>query len=117
MATAPEAAATNQAALQGGANAAARLPNLLGMSRADAHIAIRNQRFQYHGTTQGGMCATDTQMGLKSGSGPTGEVMRLGPRLPGQRHRPRYDYFGNPAAHPQGEFLPPLPGHGRTGPP
>jgi hypothetical protein len=95
-----------------GGNAAARLPNLQGMSRADAHIAIRNQGFQYHGTTSGGYVRYRHPDGSDIWIRPNGEVMRLGPKPPGQPNRPRYDSSGNLADHPQGEFLPPLPGQG-----
>jgi hypothetical protein len=93
-------------------NAATKLPNLQGMSRADAHIAIRNKGFQYHGTTSGGYVRYRHSDGSEIWIRPNGEVMRLGPKPPGQPNRPRYDPSGNVADHPQGEFLPPLPGHG-----
>jgi hypothetical protein len=95
-----------------GSNAAARLPNLQGMDRADAHIAIRNLGFQYHGTTRGGYVRYRHPDGSEIWIRPNGEVMRLGPRPPGQPNRPRYDPSGNVGEHPQGEFLPPLLGHG-----
>jgi len=95
-----------------GGDAASRLPNLQGMDRADAHIAIRSQGFQLHGTTSGGYVRYRHPDGSEIWIRPNGEVMRLGPRPPGQRHRPRYDSSGNVGVYPQGEFLPPLPGHG-----
>jgi RHS repeat-associated protein len=95
-----------------GGNAAARLPQLQGMSRADAHIAIRSQGFQCHGTTRGGYVRYRHPDGSEVWIRPNGEVIRLGPKPLGQPHRPRYDPSGNVGKHPQGEFLPPLPGQG-----
>jgi RHS repeat-associated protein len=96
----------------GGTNAAARLRSLKGKSRAEAHKTIRNQGFEYHGTTRGGYVRYRHPDGSEIWIRPNGEVMRLGPKPPGQPNRPRYDSRGNVADHPQGECLPPLPGQG-----
>src|SRR5262249_33769607 len=105
----PNAEATMMAnnAPQGGANAGARLPNLQGMSRVEAHIAIRNQGFEYHGTTRGGYVRYRHADGSEIWIRPNGEVMRYGPRVEGRPGHPRLDRFGNPADHPADEFVPP----------
>lgn len=93
--------------------AAARLSTLEGMDRADAHIAIRSLGFEYNGMTAGLYVRYRHSDGSVIWIRPNGEVMRLGPKLPGQRYCPRYDPNGNVGHHPQGEFLPALPNAGR----
>src|SRR5262249_39102874 len=96
----------------GSPNAAARLPNLQGMSRSDAHITIRNRGFQYHGTTRGGYVRYTHADGSEIWIRPNGEVMRYGSPIEGRPGHPRLDRFGNPADHPADEFVSPLPGQG-----
>jgi hypothetical protein len=92
-------------------NAASTLPSLEGLDRAAAHIAIRDHGFRLHGTTDGWYVRYRHPDGSDIWIRPNGQVVRLGPKPPGVRNRPRYDSSGNPADHPQGEFLEPLPGH------
>lgn len=92
-------------------------PNLSGMSRADAHIAIRNAGYNYHGTTAGGYVRYRHPSGAEIQIRPNGEVIRLGPPVTpqggGRPYHPRIDDQGNRIpTHSTGEFVVPLPGRG-----
>jgi hypothetical protein len=91
------------------------VPNLAGMSRADAHIAIRQAGYTYHGTSAGGYVRYRHPSGAEIQIRPNGEIIRLGPPVTpqggGRPYHPRIDYQGNPIpTHSTGEFVPPLLG-------
>ncbi len=91
------------------------VPNLAGMSRADAHIAIRQAGYNYHGTTAGGYVRYRHPSGGEIQIRPNGEIIRLGPPVTpqggGRPYNPRIDHEGNRIpTHSTGEFVPPLPG-------
>jgi hypothetical protein len=91
------------------------VPDLGGMSRAEAHVEIRRAGYTYHGTSAGGYVRYRHPSGAEIQIRPNGEVIRLGPpvtpRGGGRPHRPRIDSRGNPSpTHSTGESLPPLTG-------
>jgi hypothetical protein len=88
--------------------------NLAGKTRAEAHVAIRQAGYNYHGTSAGGYVRYRHPSGAEIQIRPNGEVIRLGPPVAppggGRRYHPRIDHTGNPVpTHNTGEFLPPLP--------
>lgn len=91
------------------------VPNLAGMSRADAHVTIQQAGYTYHGTSAGGYVRYRHPSGAEIHIRPNGEIIRLGPPVTpqggGRPYHPRIDYQGNPIpTHSTGEFVPPLPG-------
>lgn len=91
------------------------VPDLAGKSRFDAHTAIRQAGYNYHGTTAGGYVRYRHPSGAEIHIRPNGEVIRLGPPVVpsggGRAYHPRIDYQGHPIpTHSTGEFVAPLPG-------
>jgi RHS repeat-associated protein len=89
--------------------------NLSGLSRADAHVAIRKAGFEYHGTTSGGYVRYRAPDGSEIWLRPNGEVVRLAPKVTpeggGRAYNPRVDFEGSSLeGHNTGEFVAPLPG-------
>jgi RHS repeat-associated protein len=85
-------------------------------SRADFHIELRSQGYQYHHTTQGGYVLYRHPNGSQVWIRPNGQVIRTGPPVTpsggGRPYRPRVDASGNPiTTHDPNEFVVPLPGN------
>jgi hypothetical protein len=86
--------------------AAQNVADLSGETVSSAIREIERAGFVLHGTTRGGY----REFRHFDGSGiwirPTGEIIRLGPKEVGKKHRQRYNQFGMPTTlHSTGETL------------
>jgi hypothetical protein len=81
------------------------------ITRADFHITLRSQGYEFHHTTRGGYVLYRHTNGSQIWIKPNGQVIRLGPPIPGSAYRPRIDASGNPIiTHDPNEFVAGLPG-------
>jgi hypothetical protein len=85
-------------------------------SRADFHIQLRSQGYQYHHTTKGGYVLYRHPNGSQIWIRPNGQVIRTGPPVTpsggGKAYPPRVDASGNTiTTHDPNEFVEPLPGN------
>lgn len=92
-------------------HAAMSLPNLTGLPAITAAQKIADAGFELRSSTKGGYLRYVHQDGSKLWIKPTGEVVRLGPKITsggGKKYNPRYDQAGRlTKSHSTGEVIGP----------
>lgn len=71
-------------------SAASRVPDLSGMSNGEAQRALAASGFAFRHQTQGGYREFRHEDGSRIWIRPNGEVVRLSPKITGQKQRSRY---------------------------
>lgn len=74
--------------------AASLVPDLNGLSETEALAHLDSAGFVFRHVTQGGYREFRHADGSRIWIRPDGEVIRLGPKVPGRKYRSRYDARG-----------------------